>query len=71
MPPPEIIPEAIAKRRLATYTLLRLAGLFALFSGVWLAQHGIGVLPVLLVLVGGASLFVRPKLLARLLGSRW
>jgi hypothetical protein len=71
MRPPEIIPEAIARRRLAIYTLLRLAGLFALFGGVWLAQRGIGVLPVLLVLLGGASLFVRPKLLARLLGSRW
>lgn len=70
-PPPEIVPEATAKRRLAIYTGIRLAGLVALFGGVYLAQRGIGVVTILLVLVGAASLFVRPKFLAKTFGSRW
>jgi hypothetical protein len=69
--PPVIVPEATAKRRLAIYTGIRLAGLAALFGAVVLAQRGIGVVSVVLLMLGAGSLFVRPKLLARVFGARW
>lgn len=69
--PPEILPEAVAKRRLLIYTLIRLTGIAMVFGGLILAQGGIGIGSVLLMLVGGASLFIRPKMLGRVFGSRW
>lgn len=68
---PEILSEADAKRRLAIYTLIRLAGIAALLSGVLLAQDGVDVATVLLLIVGAASLFIRPKMLGRIFGRRW
>jgi hypothetical protein len=70
-PTPEILPEATAKRRLLIYTLLRLVGLVALAVGVLRLSDGVDVVGVMLVVVGAASLFIRPKLLASVLGSRW
>ena len=69
--PLEIVPEAIAKRRLAIYTAVRLAGLVALAGGVLKVADGIGVVGLVLVVVGAASLFMRPRLLAAVFGSRW
>jgi hypothetical protein len=70
-PPPVIIPEATAKRRLAIYTLVRLLGFAALFAAVALGQGGVGVASVVLLLIGAASLFLRPRLLGKILGDRW
>ena len=69
--PPEILPEATAKRRLLVYTILRLLGLLALAGGILKVAEGVDVIGVVLVVIGAASLFIRPKLLARVLGSRW
>jgi hypothetical protein len=74
--PPEILPEAVAKRRLLIYTLLRLAGLAALGVGVLafgggLVVAGGKIVGGLLVVIGAASLFIRPRLLGRVLGTRW
>lgn len=68
---PEIIPEATAKRRLLIYTVLRLIGLLALAGGILRVADRIDILGVLLVGIGAASLLIRPRLLARVLGSRW
>jgi|GEM_PF-5825786 hypothetical protein len=67
----EIVPEQVAKRRLAIYTLIRLAGIGMLFGGLLLGQGGIGIASVLLLLVGAASLFIRPRMLGRVFGDRW
>ena len=69
--PPEIIPEATAKRRLLIYTVLRLIGLLALAGGILRVADRIDILGVLLVAIGAASLLIRPRLLARVFGSRW
>lgn len=69
--PPEILSEATARRRLAIYTAIRLAGIAALFGGVLMAQGGVTLPSVLLLLIGAASLFVRPNILRRWFGSRW
>lgn len=70
-PSPEILPEAIAKRRLLIYTLSRLAGLVALAAGMLRVFERVDAVGVILVVIGAASLFIRPKLLAGVLGSRW
>ena len=69
--PAEILPEAVAKRRLLIYTLIRLTGIAFVFGGLILARGGIGIVSVLLMLVGAASLFIRPKILGKLFGDRW
>lgn len=64
-----IMDVATAKRRFALYFGLKLLGLAALFGGVFLGREGLNVPAVALLLVGAASLFVRPKLLG-LTGKR-
>ena len=69
--PPETISEATAKRRLLIYTVLRLVGLVALAAGILRMSDGVDIIGASLVVIGTASLFVRPKRLARLLGRHW
>lgn len=52
-----------AKKRFAAYMLLKLTGLAALFSGVYLARHGINAPSVVLLLMGAGSMFVRPRMI--------
>ena len=70
-PPPEIVPEATAKRRLLIYTVLRLAGRVVLAAGVLRVSGRVDVIGVPMIVIGLLSLFIRPGLLARLLGNRW
>ena len=67
----DIVPEAIAKRRLLIYTLVRLTGLAVLGGGVLLAGDRVGLLSIAMIVTGAASVFIRPRLLASVFGSRW
>ena len=69
--PVEIVAGATAKRRLLIYTLLRLAGLVVLAAGVLRVGNRVDAPGVVMTLVGLASLFIWPRLLARLIGPRW
>ena len=60
---------AEAKQRFLLFVAVRLAGLAALGTGLFRAQHGLTIVSGLLIVVGMASLFLRPKLLG-LLGRR-
>lgn len=71
MPLPEILSEAIAKRRLAIYVAIRLAGIGLLFAGVWLLRSRPGAGGIMPLFAGAASLFLRPRMLAKLFGPRW
>ncbi|WP_273461370.1 hypothetical protein [Sandarakinorhabdus limnophila] len=55
------LPAAEAKKRYLVYLALRLTGLAVMAAGVWLVRE-VGQAPGLaVVLLGGCSLFVRPK----------
>ena len=55
------LPAAEAKKRYLIYLAVRLAGLAVMATGVWLVRE-VGQAPGLaVVLLGGCSLFVRPK----------
>ena len=55
------LPAAEAKKRYLVYVAVRLTGLAVLAAGVWLVRE-VGQAPGLaVVLLGGCSLFVRPK----------
>ena len=55
------LPAAEAKRRYLIFLAVRLTGLAVMATGVWLVRE-VGQAPGLaVVLVGGCSLFVRPK----------
>ncbi|WP_416908268.1 MAG: hypothetical protein ACMVO5_01185 [Polymorphobacter sp.] len=58
-----ILNEAEAKKRFLIYFAVKMAGLAALFGGVFLGQSGINLPSGLLLLAGVVSLFVRPKML--------
>lgn len=58
-----LLSAAEARKRFLLYVLLKMAGLAALFGGVFLARAGLSALSVVLLVAGAASLFVRPKLL--------
>jgi hypothetical protein len=61
--PTPVLSVAEAKKRFLFYFLLKIAGLAALFGGVFLGRGGVTAASVVLLLAGAASLFVRPKLL--------
>ncbi|MEY2884991.1 MAG: hypothetical protein RL490_2715 [Pseudomonadota bacterium] len=63
MTEPPILTPRTARNRFLGYFGLKLGGLAALFGGVFLAKEagGATVVAVLLLIVGAASLFVRPK----------
>ena len=55
------LPAAEAKKRYLVYLAVRLTGLAVMAAGVWLVRE-VGQAPGLAVLLlGGCSLFVRPK----------
>jgi hypothetical protein len=55
------LPAAEAKKRYLVYLAVRLTGLAVMAAGVWLVRE-VGQAPGLaVVLMGGCSLFVRPK----------
>jgi len=54
---------AEAKKRLAMYMLVKFVGLAAMFGGVYLAKDGITAGAVVLLIIGAAALFVRPRML--------
>ncbi|OYX77348.1 MAG: hypothetical protein B7Y82_07820 [Sphingomonadales bacterium 32-65-25] len=55
------LPAAEAKKRYLIYLAVRLTGLAVMAAGVWLVRE-VGQAPGLaVVLLGGCSLFVRPK----------
>ena len=55
------LPAAEAKKRELVYVAVRLTGLAVMAAGVWLVRE-VGQAPGLAVLLlGGCSLFVRPK----------
>ena len=58
-----ILSPAEARKRFFAYFLLKLAGLAALFGGVFQSRGGIGIIGVLLLAAGAATLFIRPKTL--------
>lgn len=58
---PVILTVAEAKRRYLIYVAMKLAGLAALFGGVFLARGGITGGAIALMGVGLATVFVRPK----------
>lgn len=58
-----VLSVAEAKKRYFLYLALKLAGLAALFGGVFLARGGVTPVSVVLLLAGAVSLFVRPRML--------
>lgn len=59
-----VLPVAEARKRFVVYAAVKLGGLAALFGGVILEHRGgITVVNVLLIAVGAACLFVRPRML--------
>ena len=52
---------ATARKRYLAYVLFRFAGLGLLFAGVWLGRGGASIPSVAMTLLGGATLFVRPR----------
>lgn len=61
--PPVILPVAEAKRRYLIYIAMKLAGIAALFAGVFLARGGFMPAAAALLALGSATLFVRPRML--------
>ena len=59
--PAVIFSAAEARRRYLIYVAMKLAGLAALFGGVFLARSDVTPASLVLLGVGGATLFVRPK----------
>jgi uncharacterized protein YqgC (DUF456 family) len=59
--PPVILSTAEARKRFARYFGVKLAGLAALIGGVLAWRGGLPVLGTILVLVGAASVIVRPR----------
>lgn len=55
------LPRAEARKRYLIYVGVRFAGLAVMATGLWLSQT-IGEAPgLVVVLIGGLSLFVRPR----------
>ena len=58
-----ILPKAEARRRYLIYVAMKLVGLAALFGGVFAARGAVTPLSLVLIGIGGATLFVRPRML--------
>lgn len=55
------LPAAEARKKYLVFLAVRLAGLAVMFAGVWMIRE-VGQAPGLVaVLIGGASLFIRPR----------
>ena len=61
--PVVILSEAEAKRRYFIYMSMRLAALVVVFGGVYVARNGVTPLALVLIGVGIATLFVRPRMI--------
>jgi hypothetical protein len=55
------LPAAEAKKRYLVYLAVRLTGLAIMAAGVWLVREVGQASGLAVVLLGGCSLFVRPK----------
>lgn len=61
-PAPLILSPEAARQRFALYVLVKLAALGAFFGGVYISRNGgTMALVVVLLMVGAAGLFVRPR----------
>ena len=60
-PPPDILPVAEARRRYLRYLAVRLVGIAIMALGVWLGRSQGQAAGLAVILVGGATLFIRPK----------
>jgi len=58
-----ILSASEARKLFALYFGLKLLGLAAIFGGVFLSRGGATPVAVVLLLIGVASLFVRPRML--------
>ena len=57
----ESLPAAQARKRYLIFLAVRLAGLAIMFGGVWLMRD-VGQVPGLIaILIGGATLLIRPR----------
>jgi hypothetical protein len=56
-----ILAPADAKKRFLLYFAVKMAGLAALFAGVFLGRDGVTLSAGLFLLAGAAALFVRPR----------
>ena len=61
--PAPILSAAEARKRFFLYLVIKLAGLAALFGGVFLSRGGVTAISAILLVIGGAALFVRPRML--------
>ncbi len=61
MTAPAPLDEATAKRRFLLFVLFKFGGLGALVAGVLLARGGSKFAGIALLVIGAASLFVRPR----------
>lgn len=55
------LPPAEARRRYLRFVALRLLGLLVMIAGVWLGRTHGQALGLAVILLGGASLLVRPR----------
>ncbi|KAB7643862.1 hypothetical protein [Polymorphobacter fuscus] len=68
--PVVIMPVAEARRRYLLYVAMKLAGLAALFGGVFLVRGGHAAVGLPLMAVGAATMFIRPRMIGLTKGSR-
>ena len=59
--PAPLLAPAEAKKRYLVYLAVRLTGLAVMAGGVWLIREAGQVPGLIVVLLGGCSLFVRPR----------
>jgi hypothetical protein len=59
--PEPILPPEEARRRFLVFTALRLVGIAILIGGMLLAREGLSIGSGALILIGVASLFLKPK----------
>ncbi len=56
-----ILTRAEAQKRFFLYFAVKLVGLIALFAAVFVSRNGLTLLGGVLLAIGGAGLFVRPR----------
>lgn len=55
------LPKAEAKKRYLVFLAVRLAGLALMALGAWVGRDGDRALGLGIILLGGLSLFIRPR----------
>jgi hypothetical protein len=59
--PEPVLPPEEARRNFLVFTLIRLVGVGILIGGLFIAREGLGIGSGAMILVGVASLFLKPK----------